>query len=128
MMKIHQWRGDLGESWIVNLLMLFLVVFSCFSILIPWCPYPLLVLECIGVSKTLPFLDVNSSPPKYVILPSYVEARAQAFVAHVSRVRHLIFYDIVVKTFIDDEVQKWNRLSMCWTRRWTALAWAFVWS
>jgi hypothetical protein len=37
-------------------------------------------------------------------------------------------YDIAIKKFIDDEVQDWNRLSLCWVRGWIAMAWAFVWS
>jgi hypothetical protein len=65
-------------------------------------------LECKGVSRTLPFLDFNSSPPRDFILPLYAEAQAQAFVAHVSllRVRNPILYDLVVRTFIDDEAQE----------------------
>jgi len=65
-------------------------------------------LECKGVSRTLPFLDFNYSPPRDFILPLYVEVQAQAFAAHVSllRVRNPILYDLVVRTFIDDEAQE----------------------
>jgi hypothetical protein len=93
------------------------VVISCSSILVPWCPYPLLVLECIGVSRTLPFLDFNS------ILLSYVKAQAQAFDACVSppRVNNPILYNLAIRVFIDNEAHEWNRLFLCWARGWTAL-------
>jgi hypothetical protein len=53
-------------------------------------------------------LDFNYSPPRDFILPLYVEVQAQAFAAHVSllRVRNPILYDLVVRTFIDDEAQE----------------------
>jgi hypothetical protein len=65
-------------------------------------------LEYIGVSITLPFLDFNSNPLRDFILPLYVEAQAQAFVARVSPpwVRNPILYDLAIRTFIDDEAQE----------------------
>jgi hypothetical protein len=96
------------KLWI-SLPLLFSIVISCSSILVPWCPYPLLVLECKGVSKMRSFLNFDSSPPRDFILPSPAEAQAQAFATNVSppSVRNCILYDLVVKTFIDDEDQKW---------------------
>ncbi len=115
------------ELW-VSLTLLFFFVISCSSILIPQYFYLFLVLECIIVSKTLPFLNFNFSPLKDFILPSYVEAQAQAFVASVSlpRVRNPILYDCIIRMFVDDEAREWNSLSLCWAQGWTILAWAFV--
>jgi hypothetical protein len=115
------------ELW-VSLTLLFFVVISCSSILILRYFYLFLVLECIIVSKTLPFLNFNFSPLKDFILPSYVEAQAQAFVASVSlpRVRNPILYDCIIRMFVDDEAREWNSLSLCWAQGWTILAWAFV--
>jgi len=54
-----------------------------------------------------PFLNFNFNPLRDFILPSYVEVQAQAFATSVSlpSVRNCILYDLVVKTFIDDEAQ-----------------------
>jgi len=50
----------------------------------------------------------NFNPPRDFILPSYAEAQAQAFIARVSppRVRNPILYDLVIRSFIDDEAQE----------------------
>jgi hypothetical protein len=54
-----------------------------------------------------PFLNFNFSPLRDFILFSYVEVQAQAFATSVSlpSARNRILYDLVVITFIDDEVQ-----------------------
>ncbi len=125
MMKIPQWQGSPGGSWIVNK---FVSIIFCSSILFPWSHYPLLVLKCKNISKTLPFFaieDFNSSPQRAFILLSYVEVQAQIFASGVSlpRIRNPFLYDFA---FIDGEAHEWDRLFSCWAQGRTTLAWAFV--
>jgi hypothetical protein len=35
-------------------------------------------------------------------------------------------YGLAIRAFKDDEAHEWNRLSLCWARGWTVLAWTFV--